>query len=378
MAAQDFPDFFLGIPLGALVFAAGPLLTWVYARSLGAVVVHARIGWGPVVHRSAHALGLVEVREFPLTFRPAYLPRRETFGRDHRRIMGAALAAPVLLAAVLAVFLPGPADVTMGALVLVAVAYGASRVQPASGRRCITRVLVATSAERDPQLYDPSCADIDHATYALGRGDVEAAAPSIGRLRADARRWAFGSVLIADAHEIRGEYTSALECLAPIAEDGPPAARLEHARLWLLMAEVDPSTSEKAVSDARECLAGLPPSRTFRSARLRSVQALLRVTDGNPADARAYAARQLANAHHTATVADALCTRARIEAASGRLEQAERTLRRAHEFAPWYARVAIVRGLLGVEAVATLGDRPMGAPAPDRPDFDDPWSVTGR
>lgn len=104
----------------------------------------------------------------------------------------------------------------------------------------------------------------------------------------------------------------------------------------------------------------------------------MRVVEGNPADARAHAAGQLARSGLPVTVADALCTRARIEAASGRLEKASRTLRRAQDFAPWYARVGIVRGLLGLEAAASLGRGAMDASTPDRGAFDDPWSVTGR
>lgn len=54
----------------------------VHARSLGAQAVRVRIGFGPVVHRSAGAMRLTELRTPPLSFFADYLPRRETHGRD--------------------------------------------------------------------------------------------------------------------------------------------------------------------------------------------------------------------------------------------------------------------------------------------------------
>ncbi len=72
-------------------------------------------------------------------------------------------------------------------------------------------------------------------------------------------------------------------------------------------------------------------------------------------------------------LADALCTRARAEAATSQRSKAVRTLSRAARITPWYARVAIVRQILG--AAAPIPDLPSIDVAAESRLFDDPWAA---
>jgi hypothetical protein len=105
-----------------------------------------------------------------------------------------------------------------------------------------------------------------------------------------------------------------------------------------------------------------------------SVLALFRVETGQAADAAAPADSQLKMAFDPLHIADALCTRARVEAALGQRERASRTLRRAQQAAPWYARVAAVRGRIAAEPQAGA-DTAGFAEAAGRGPLDDPWAA---
>jgi hypothetical protein len=107
---------------------------------------------------------------------------------------------------------------------------------------------------------------------------------------------------------------------------------------------------------------------------------LLRLETGQPDVARRALDRYLANASTPLEIADAMCTRARIEAALGHEDRAAWALRQAERFAPWYARVAIVRTRLGIGPVDTLGDLNAAqfTNTASRDTLDDPWATPRR
>jgi hypothetical protein len=244
-----------------------------------------------------------------------------------------------------------------------------------SKRRTFHRVFFRTTPERDPQLFDPRWLDHDEAARALVFGDLATTQKLLPVLRNGFPE--VGTAVLEEAlHEIGGDLAAALRTLA----DYPPAsahrARLEEARLWLLAAERDPALGAEAAGRADAYLrSGAPvPDRSMYA----SVLALLRVETGHAADARASAHAQLGRAYDPVSIADALCTRARVEAALGQRERASRTLRRAQEAAPWYARIAAVRGRIAAEPqagadVARFAQDPGPGTGPGP--LEDPWAA---
>jgi hypothetical protein len=363
--------------VGFAGWSVTPLLVWLYARSIGAQATWVRIGYGPVVRRSSGAMRLTELRTVPLSFAAHYLPRRETHGRDLRRIQGAfpvvATALAVALAALLAGALREPAAALVElAYVLAALLVWALGRDRGSKRRRIARILVAATPKQDPRLADPRFADWEHATVALTFGELEAAEGFVPVLRASGYPEHIIGPLAAGVHETRGEYEAALAIVTGLLHENRPDLALERLQLQLRIAERDRVPQPPAAAETLEYLARVPAG-LISAGRRATVLAVARLAAGTPAEARAHATRQWIAAQSPLAAADALCTRALIEAATQRPEQASRILRRAQEFAPWYARVAIVRGLLGGGAVlpATLP-----ATAPTSADaFADPWAV---
>jgi hypothetical protein len=151
-------------------------------------------------------------------------------------------------------------------------------------------------------------------------------------------------------HEIRGEREAAHAVLAEYPESARSYATLEALRLGFIAAEAGRADTAQVVADAQAAIGGL--ASLARSSMYASLMALYCVESGRAQDARAWVKEQLAPAVTPLEIADSLCTRARIEAALGRTEQATRTLRRAQSIAPWYARVAAVRGHLGFDGTA--------------------------
>jgi lipopolysaccharide biosynthesis regulator YciM len=111
-----------------------------------------------------------------------------------------------------------------------------------------------------------------------------------------------------------------------------------------------------------------------------SMISLLRLETGQPDVARRAMERYLAKVSTPLEIADALCTRARIEAAAGHEDRAARALREAQRFAPWYTRVAIVRARLGIDSVDTLSDPNVAqlTNTVTRDTLADPWATPRR
>ena len=372
---------YLGLVLGFAVLLTDPLLETLLARGLGARVTGVEIGFGPVVRRLPGAARVTEVRAIPLRFQAKHLPRREHYARDKRLLMSSGLITPLLLVALCAPFVPGWTALSMLIFVLACVLIRASAKERYTGRRVLLRILRKSTPERDPELSEPRFADFTHAYYAIFYGDPTTAQALLPAVRAN--QWPVdGANLIAAAlHEVRAEYDAALAAIADYDESKRALADLETVRLALRVAELQPKRTEQAVLLAGAFLrqqTAVADRDTFAS-----MLALYRLETGQPDVARRVIERHIGNVSTPLEIADALCTLARIDAALGHETRAAHALRQAQRFAPWYARIAIVRTRLGIDsidAIDTVGDRNVAEitdPGP-RDTLGDPWAAPRR
>ena len=372
------PESYLGLVLGFAVLLIDPLLETLLARGLGARVTGVEIGFGPVVRRCPGAARVTEIRALPLRYQAKYLPRREHYARDKRLLMSSGLVVPPLLVALITPFVPGRTALAMALYVGVCVLTRALAKEKHTGRRVAPRILRKVTPDRDPELFEPRFADFTHTYHAIYHGDLATAEALLPTVRAN--RWPVdGESLIAETlHEVRAEYDAALAVVANYHESKRMLADLETVRLALRTAELLPERSEQAVLVASAFLR----EQTHVSDRgtFLSMVSLLRLETGQPAVARRAVDRYLADASTPLEIADALCTRARIEAALGRADRAARALREAQRFAPWYARVSIVRARLGIDSVDTMGDLSAAqfTTAATRDTLADPWATPRR
>ena len=372
------PESYLGLVLGFAVLLLDPLLETLLARGLGARVTSVDLGFGPVVSRRPGAARVIEIRAVPLRYQAKYLPGRVHYARDKRLLMGSGLVTPLLLVALITPFIPGRTALTMLLFVLVCVLLRASAKEKYTGRRVLPRIVRKTTAERDPELAEPRFADFTHTYYAIFYGDLATAEALLPTVRAN--QWPIdGANLVTETlHEVRAEYDAALDVVANYHESKRMLADLEMVRLALRIAELLPERAEQAVLTGGAFLRD-QTHVTDRNAFL-SMIALLRLETGQPDVARRALDRYLANASTPLEIADAMCTRARIEAALGHEDRAAWALRQAERFAPWYARVAIVRTRLGIGPVDTLGDLNAAqfTNTASRDTLDDPWATPRR
>ena len=371
-------ESYLGLVLGFAVLLTDPLLETLLARGLGARVTGVEIGFGPVVRRLPGAARVTEVRAIPLRFQAKHLPRREHYARDRRLLMSSGLITPLLLVALCAPFVPGWTALAMLIFVLACVLLRASAKERHTGRRVLMRILRKSTPERDPELSEPGFADFTHAYHAIFYGDPTTAETLLPAVRAN--RWPVdGANLIAEAvHEVRAEYDAALAVIADYDESRRALADLETVRLALRIAELLPQRTEQAVLLAGAFLRQQTPvadRNTFAS-----MLALYRLETGQPDVARRVIERHLGNVGTPLEIADALCTLARIDAALGHESRAAHALRQAQRFAPWYARIAIVRARLGIDTVDTFSDRNVVeiTGAGSRDTLGDPWAAPRR
>jgi hypothetical protein len=372
------PESYLGVVLGFAVLLLDSLLETLLARGLGARVTGVEIGFGPVVRRRPGAARVTEIRALPLRYQARYLPRREHYARDKRLLMSSGLVCPPLLAALITPFVPGRTAVAMLLFVLACVSMRALAKEKYTGRRVVLRILRGTTAERDPELAEPRFADFTHTYDAVFYGDLATAAELLPVVRAN--QWPVDGVnLITETlHEVRAEYDEALAVVANYHESKRLLADLERVRLALRIAELRPERSKQAVLIAGAFLR--EQTHVADLGTFRSMISLLRLETGQPDVARRAMERYLANVSTPLEIADAMCTLARIEAAAGHEDRAARALREAQRFAPWYARVSIVRARLGIDSIDTLGDL---SPAQftntaARDTLDDPWAAPRR
>ena len=365
-------EAYLGLVLGFAILLLDPLLELLLARGLGARVTNVEWGFGPVLKRLPGRGRVTEIRMIPIRFQARYLPRREHYARDKRLLIGSGLVSPLLLVGVIAVFVPGWTTLAMSAFVLVCVVIRALAKEKYTRRRVIMRVLRKATPTLDAELSEPRFPVFVHTYHAVFYGDsatAEALLPTV-----HANQWPLdGSKLIAEAlHAARGEYEEAVSVAMNFDESKRMLADLETTHLALLMAEARPETTEQAVLLAGAFLR--QQTHVASSEGFAAMLALFRLETGNLPNARGCVERFLASVSTPMEIADALCTRARIEAAAGSVERAARTLREAHAFAPWYARVGIVRERLGIETVEVA----QFTDPTSRDTLADPWAAPRR
>jgi hypothetical protein len=363
------PETYLGLVLGFAILLLDPLLELLLARGLGARVTNVEWGLGPVLKRLPGRRRVTEIRLIPIRFQARYLPRREHYARDKRLLIGSGLVSPLLLVGVIAVFVPGWTTLAMSAFVLVCVLIRALAKEKYTRRRVIMRVVRKTTPTLDAELSEPRFPVFVHTYHAVFYGDsatAEALLPTV-----HANQWPLdGSKLIAEAlHAARGEYEEAVSVAMTFDESKRMLADLETTHLALLMAEARPETTEQAVLLAGAFLR--QQTHVASGEGFAAMLALFRLETGNLPNARGCMERFLASVSTPMEIADALCTRARIEAAAGSVERAARTLREAHAFAPWYARIGTVRERLGIEAVGVA----QFTDPTSRDTLADPWAA---
>jgi hypothetical protein len=366
---------YLGLVLGFAVLLIDPLLEALLARCLGARVTGVDVGFGPVVRRLPGAGRVTEIRAIPLRFQAKHLPRREHYARDKRLLMSSGLVTPLLLVGLSAAFVPGWTALTALIFVLACVLIRALAKDRYTGRRVFLRIARKSAPERDPELSEPRFADFTHAYDAIFYGDPTTAEALLPIVRAN--QWPVdGANLIAEGlHEVRAEYDAALAVVAEYDESKRALADLETVRLALRIAELLPERTEQAVLLAGAFLRQQSPvadRNTFAS-----MLALYRLETGQADVARHVIDRHIANVGTPLEIADALCTRARIEAALGRKVGAAHALRQAQRFAPWYARVVILRARLGIDSIDTVSDRNVAEITDPgaRDTLGDPWAA---
>ncbi|HET9169256.1 MAG TPA: hypothetical protein VFN97_07455 [Actinospica sp.] len=361
------PETYLGLVLGFAVLLLDPVPELLLARSLGARVTNVDWGFGPVMRRSPGRLRVIEIRLLPIRCQARYLPRREHYARDKRLLIASGLVCPLLLAGALAAFVPGWTAVAMLAFVLLCVVIRACAREKYTRRRVLMRVLRRTTPERDAELHEPRYPVFVHTYHAVFYGDwatAEALLPTV-----HANQWPLdGSKLIAEAlHTARGEYEQAVAAAMSFDASKRPLTDLETTHLALLIAEAHPETTEQAVMLTGAYLR--QQTQVAGGEGFAAMLALFRLETGNLPNARGCMERFLASVSTPLEIADALCTRARIEAAAGGAERAARTLDQAQSFAPWYARIGIVRERLDLPVVLQTTD------PTSRDTLDDPWAA---
>lgn len=354
---QHMSQIVEGALLAIALLRFSPLVTWAVTSALGIQATLITIGEGPVIWRGAGRSRVVLLRIVPFRVAVRTLPRLENYRRDVRRSIAARLFVPALLTAIPALVLPNYVTLTILIAAYPGILGFAMTRGSASGRRIFARIFATPSMpERDPELFDPAIAISRHADFAVSFGDLETAQRLIS---APSMKGTPTSLTVTEAiHEIRGEQEAAHAVLAGYPESARTYARLEALRLGFIAVEAGRADTAEVVADAQAAIGGL--ASLARSNMYASLMALYCAESGRAQDGRAWVKEQLASAVTPLEIADSLCTRARIEAALGRTDQAARTLRRAHSIAPWYARVAAVRGHLGFDGLADSAPRHVG------------------
>jgi hypothetical protein len=372
---------YAGAGLGLLANLFTPLLVWAIAAALGCRTTRADIGIGAILRSRVTPGQVIRLHAIPLGLRIVHLPARQHFARDMRILMAVTILAPAVLALPSVAF--APAYVAVAAVI---VGFGGCLANAVSSYSDSPRTLGARAfhtvpVEQDALLGEPQMGDLLHALDNARFGDIEAAADALPPLRGNR----FTSMGASNVESIiglsRGDYAAAMRgSIARLKAKRTTAAaaqktyRTECARmahLAMLIAERDPTNREQSIAFASKRLEEYGASET--SAETVPARALLRLERGSPEEAHALCSKQQSAAATPVDLADALCSRARAEAATGQGSKAVRTLSRAARITPWYARVAIVRQILG--AAAPIPDLPSIDVAAESRLFDDPWAA---
>jgi hypothetical protein len=372
----------LAVGVGALALLLRPFAVLLVMLCLRARVVHLRVGVGPFLGHRVTPARVVGFRAIPITISCHYLPRPRHYGRDLRVMSAALIFCPLLLTLLGTLALPPYARVIGLAFGLtVSVADAVSRPR-GSVRTLGARAFRKPRPEQDPQFGDPEWGHLAQGRVAARFGEFDTAAEQLAYLKA--REHEAADTLEAAIQCVRGAYEPVIRALLRLTGADRPAdpgvRRLarpmllgELAFVVLLTAERDRRIEARAAALADQALDRR--GRHASAAADTPALALRALVAGDPGRSLSLTRRQLAAAVAPADVADALCTRARAQAALGDAEGAHRTLGRAAAAAPWYPRVGVVQAALGGQIAAAV-DLPAVDSAAEARLFEDPWSTS--
>lgn len=377
-------QFALGVAFWLGVIVLSTALTLTLGVALGARVIWLSIGFGPRLSRRVIGNHVRVVRLLPIMVGGGMLPGKR-FALVWRVFTGSYLALPVVFTAVAAALLPGWSALSMAVFTALFFVLTATGRDPSSGRMTVSRVLIAPGSHTDPGLARADRISAAAAAIDVQFGDFAQAESALTRLRAEPDTELSVALLTVELRSARGEYDSALRVPFPKPDpaDAPKLTEMQaamnsarSAKLMLLAAERDPQLAAKALSMAGSHLRSVAASRMALQ-QDRMGRALLALSNGDVRTAARANRVCMARARTPLALADALCTRARIEAAQGHVKKAVKRLDEAARLAPWYPRVVTVRQIVGAQT-ATIMRQPLPAVAGTDTAhvFSEPWSVT--
>lgn len=378
-------QFLLGVALWMAAIILSTALTLALGVALGARVIWLVIGIGPRLSRRVVGDHVRVVRALPIAVGGGVLPRKRT-ALVWRLFAGSYLTLPVLLTAIGASLLHGWSALSMAVMAAVFLVLTATGRDPASGRLIISRVFIAPAKHTDPGLTRADRISAAAAAIDAQFGDFAQAEAALTRLRAEPDAELSVALLTVELLAARGEYDRALRVPFPQPDpaDAPKLAEAQaamnsarSAKLMLLAAERDPQLVTKALSMADSHLRSVAVSRMAPQSD-RMGRALLALSNGDVRTAARASRVCMARARTPLALADALCTRARIDAVRGHVKKAAKRLDEAARLAPWYPRVMTVRQIVGAES-ATIMQQPLPTAAGTNTThiFAEPWSVVG-
>jgi len=378
--ANQAPRFLLGMAAWYGVVVLATVITMAVAVALRARTVSLIIGVGPRLDARVVGNRVQVIRALPLGVSARFVPGGAHFGRDFRIISATGLLCTAGLGAIAALTLPGYAGAVAGAMTAAVLVLNLAARDPESGRYIVARVLLPPSPHNDPALGKPDRGVAAQARMHLQFGDFAEAEAVLATLRSDPGAACSAALVTAELFAARGDYDSAARVRfpQPDPDEVPALARARRAsdsariaKLLLLAAEQDPSLAATAVPLAERHL------RSFETVPVdHTARALYALLSGDVTTAQRENRICAARAYMPLGIADALCSRARLETLRGRPARAARALDRAARFAPWYPRIAVVRQIAGAGAAAAITLLPVSDGASDTAHvFDEPWSV---
>ena len=374
--------------LGLLAWFALSLVTSsisvALASALGARLVWVTIGAGPKLDTRVVGGRVRVIRALPISLSGVMAPKPEHFLRDWRIITSVGLFGQPVLGAIAILLLPTPAGVVIATVAVITLVLRLTMREPTSGRSLGARMFLAASPQNDPAVASADRQLASQGGVAVQFGDVDQAEAILARLRTDPAAAQSTALLAVELLAARGEFDAALRVRFPEPDPAESPALTDarraidsarNANLLLLATERDPSLAPKAAPLALRHLRAVTKAKTAATAD-RSGRALYALQAGDLRAAVRESRVCVVRAKMPLAIADALCTRALIEARRGKPAKAVKILGDAARFAPWYPRVAHVRQLVDSGAAMALTTGYAADPMSDTSHvFDEPWSV---
>ncbi|HEY3871288.1 MAG TPA: hypothetical protein VGM10_23205 [Actinocrinis sp.] len=380
------------IYVGALLTGA---LNYASARIFGRRIVAVRwAGFGRQVRYRVNGKQLICWNAVPFFISVRVVETERSLGRGRQGTRLAMVLVWIALAAAGLLLAFDPGSVYFAAMVLFVLGLAAWSPDLATGLRGPARLLARLDRRNAPALADPLRVAALNAAIDAQFGDFESAQAALARLDAEPEGAEAAALLRIDIASAACDFEAALVLPWPPAAPGAPAhvAKLRaamiatrRARLILLAAQRRPETMPYAFAEASALFTSVPRTETVAHGGA-EVRTLLSLATGNPKRARGANTAARGSANTPVAVADALCDRALIEAATGDVRgRGRKALVHAAQVAPWYQRLATVHGMISQGMINTapmpMQGVPMGAPVypppaqQEPPMPTDPWAA---